>query len=414
MTPLTAEGRAPTRQTYFFLSYAHSAPLLGARTDTDVWVDRFFADLSGEVSRLVSPRPGVEIGFIDQSIPPGADVKAALADALGAAQVFVPLYSPGYFSRSWALGEQESFLTRLLRVAGEPTSPVVPADHVAPVLWIPVPSWEEHPELDAALDLGRDVPEYAENGMRALCMLGAYQQPYQILLGRLARRIVEPTQRIWLRPSRAPTLDVSRRIAANPDFVVTVLAPTRDQPPEGREASWYAERSRLWRPFGARQELPVAEYAASTAERLGLSVHTSDFADAEELFEIRPGVLLIDPWFTELPGGTAALRAAARALPPWVVPLVVTDADDPRDAHRGADLARLVLGVLQDAGATRARWVGRMDEFAGLMPTVVTEARRLYLKHGAVFPAPGPGTRPPSLRDPAPSSFEAPEMPDEH
>ncbi|MFF0154210.1 TIR-like protein FxsC [Micromonospora sp. NPDC005203] len=415
MTPLTAAGAAPTRETYFFLSYAHSAPVRSARTETDVWVRRFFADLSNEVGRLAAPRPGVEIGFIDQHIPPGADVKAALVGALGAAQVFVPLYSPGYFNRPWALGEQKSFLARLLTAAGAGSvPPVVAAEHVAPVLWIPIPSGEAHPELDAALDLGRDVPEYAENGMRALCMLNAYLDQYRVLLGRLARRIVEPTQRIWLRPSRAPALDeVSRQTSADPAFVVAVLAPTRDRPPQGREPSSYAERSSLWRPFGARQELPLAEYAASTAERLGLPVRTTDFVDAEDLLEIRPGVVLIDPWITELPGGVSTLRAAARALPQWAVPLVVTDADDPRDAQRSADLARLALGVLQDAGMTRVRWVGRMGEFAELMPTLVTEARRLYLKHGAVFPASGPGTRPPSLRTPVPSSFKAPEVPDE-
>ncbi|MFF5052553.1 TIR-like protein FxsC [Micromonospora sp. NPDC000663] len=416
MMPRTAAGAAPTRETYFFLSYAHSAPVQSARTDTDVWVGRFFADLSGEVARLASPRPGVEIGFIDQYIPPGADMKAALAGALGAAQVFVPLYSPGYFNRPWALGEQESFLARLDAAADAGSVPaVVPSQHVVPVLWIPVPSWEDHPELDAALDLGRDVPAYAENGMRALCMLGAYRRQYQLLLGRLAWRIVEPTRRFWLRPSRAPALDeVSWQASADPAFVVAVLAPTRDQLPEGRQASSYADRSLLWRPFGARQELPLAEYVASTAERLGLPVRTTDFADAEDLLEIRPGVVLIDPWITERPEGLAALRAAARALPPWAVPLLVTDADDPRDAHRGADLARLALGVLQDSGATRARWVGRMDELAGLMPTLVTEARRLYLKHGAVFPASVPNTRPPSLRTPVSPPIEAPEMPDEH
>ncbi|WP_433537625.1 TIR-like protein FxsC [Micromonospora sp. CA-249363] len=415
MMPRTAAGTAPTRETYFFLSYAHSAPVQSARTDTDIWVGRFFADLSGEVGRLAAPRPGVEIGFIDQHIPPGADVKAALAGALGAAQVFVPLYSPGYFNRPWALGEQESFLARLGTVAdAAPVPPVVPAEHVVPVLWIPVPSWDNHPELGSALDLGRDVPAYAENGMRALCMLGAYREQYQLLLRRLARRIVEPTRRFWLRPSRAPDLDeVSRQTSADPAFVVAVLAPTWDQPPKGREASSYADRSRLWRPFGARQELPLADYAASTAERLGLPVRTTDFADAEDLLEVRPGLVLIDPWITERPGGVAALRAAARALPPWAVPLLVTDADDPRDAQRGADLARLALGVLQDSGVTRARWVGRMDEFAGLIPALVTEARRLYLKHGAVFPAAVPSTRPPSLRTSVSSSFEAPEMPDE-
>ncbi|MEK8107506.1 hypothetical protein NKG94_24625 [Micromonospora sp. M12] len=78
----------------------------GARADADVWVGQFFTDLTDEVRRQARPVAGMRIGFFDQHIPLGADWKAALAEALGDAEVFVPLYSPGYFSRPWALGSR--------------------------------------------------------------------------------------------------------------------------------------------------------------------------------------------------------------------------------------------------------------------------------------------------------------------
>ncbi|MBQ0897072.1 TIR domain-containing protein [Micromonospora sp. U56] len=408
MTPLTAAEKASARGTYFFLSYAHSAPAPSARTDTDVWVGQLFTDLSEEVARQAQPASGMRIGFFDQHIPQGADWKTALAGALGSAEVFVPLYSPGYFNRPWAMREQESFRARLA-AAGAVRS----AAHLLPVLWIPFPSWESRPELDAALDLGQDVPGYAENGLRALCMLAPYRAEYLAVLRRLAQRIVDATERQPLGPSRVPGLEeVTREPATDPAFVVAVLAPTRHGLPEGRDAAGYGTLSRLWRPFGDRQELPVAEYAASTAERLGLPARTTDFADAEELLDSRPVVVLVDPWVTELPNGATDLAAAARAFPPWVVPVVVTDADDPRDGPRGADLARRALTLLQDAGVPRVRWVGRVAEFTDLMPTLVTEARRQYLKNGPVFPPAGP-SRPPSLRTTVPHRFEPTEKTDE-
>ncbi|SCF39773.1 TIR-like protein FxsC [Micromonospora mirobrigensis] len=378
--------------TYFFLSYAHSAPPQGARTDTDVWVRRFFTDLSAAVAERARPTPGMRIGFFDQHIPVGADWKAALAEAISGAQVFVPLYSPGYFRRPWALGEQESFRARLAAAgaAGDP------AGHVAPVLWIPFPYGESGPELAAALERGRRIPGYAENGVRALCMLSAYADPYQDLLEGLARHIVDVAERHPLAPSRAPGLDeVARPVPGDPDLVVAVLAPTRDRLPPGRAVGPYAGTGRSWRPFGDQQELPVAEYAASTAERLGLSARTVDFDGAGELLDRRPAVLLIDPWLAAAPGAVGSLVGAVRGLRPWVVPLVVTDGDDPQDATR---LAEDVTDMLHNAGVPQVKQARSVTEFAGLIPALVTEARRQYLKHGPVTEFPPPPQPPPSLR----------------
>ncbi|MET7706684.1 TIR-like protein FxsC [Micromonospora sp. NPDC005413] len=398
MSPAPDRRRSAARGTYFFLSYAHSAPRQGARADADVWVGQFFADLTDEVRRQAQPVAGMRIGFFDQHIPLGADWKAALAEALGDAEVFVPLYSPGYFSRPWALGEQESFRARL--AAAGPAR--VAAGHLTPVLWIPFPPWESHPELDGALDLGRDVPEYAEDGLRAFCMLASYREQYELLLSRLAGQIVHTAERRPLGPSRAPGLDeVTRPASTDPDFVVAVLAPTQDHLPIDRDPAGYAASGRLWRPYGRRQELPAAEYAASTAERLGLSARTEDFAQAADLLDRRPAVLLVDPWIAAAPDAPGALASMLHGLREWVVPLVVTDEDDTQDATRWATE---VTQLLQDAGLPQVKRACSMPEFVDLMPALVTEARRQFLKHGPVVPFEPPPEPVPSLRDGLPAA----------
>ncbi|MFG1913485.1 TIR-like protein FxsC [Micromonospora sp. NPDC048898] len=398
MSPPGDRRRPAARGTYFFLSYAHSAPAPGARADADVWVGQFFTDLADEVRRQARPVAGMRIGFFDQHIPLGADWKAALAEALGDAEVFVPLYSPGYFSRPWALGEQESFRARLA-AAG---SARLTAGHLSPVLWIPFPPWEAHPELDGALDLGRDVPEYAEDGLRAFCMLASYRAQYELLLSRLASRIVHTAERRPLGPSRAPGLDeVARPSPSDPDFVVAVLAPTRDRLPANRDPAGYAASGRLWRPYGRRQELPAAEYAVSTAERLGLSARTEDFPQAAGLLDHRPAVLLVDPWVAAAPDASAILAGMLHGLREWVVPLVVTDDDDTQDAtHWATEVTRL----LHDAGLPQVKRACSMPEFVDLMPALVTEARRQFLKYGPVVPFEPPPEPVPSLRDGLPAA----------
>src|SRR4051794_16905289 len=99
---------ATQERCHFFLSYAHSAPLsadVRPDTDTDTWVRRCFEDLSGEVGRLLSRDPR-GVGFVDYLAEPGADWKAVQTEMLGRAEVFVPLYSPGYFNKSWPMRER--------------------------------------------------------------------------------------------------------------------------------------------------------------------------------------------------------------------------------------------------------------------------------------------------------------------
>ncbi|MEW2385693.1 TIR-like protein FxsC [Micromonospora sp. NPDC047707] len=373
-------GSRAGRETYFFLSYAHSVPLsAAARPDTDYWVSRFFQDLHAAVQRGARRAGDLDIGFFDGLVAPGADLKQALTDALSLTHVFVPLYSPNYFSNAWAVGERAAFRSRL--------GLLPPADagrHILPVLWIPFPPWDDRPEMAEAVELVGGPAEYAENGLRALCKLSAYRRQYDLVLSALAERIIAVTETAPLRRSRAAPLGAARvEDRGDPALVVTALAG-----PDGRQ----------WRPFAGRHVLTIADYVAATAQRLGLPTRVVEFAGARDHAPDSPTVLLID---AEL--GAAAVREAVAGLPRWVVPLVVAGADAaPGGAARAAG-ADEIDAALREARFPEVRPVHGVDEFERSAPLLVIEARKQFLRHGPLYPQDTPGAPRPSLRPTDPS-----------
>ncbi|BCB85355.1 TIR-like protein FxsC [Phytohabitans suffuscus] len=388
-----ASPRRAGQGSYFFLSYAHSPP--GVQTpgqpyaSVDPWVHTFFRDLVEAVEHRAIPRVGIRPGFIDHEVDPGSDWNATLTEALGAAEVFVPLYSPSYFKNPWPMKEHAAFRQRLAASSSGESG-----DRIIPVLWIPFPPWDSPLEVQPAMALGEDVPEYQENGLRALCMLSYYRDQYRQLVDRLADRIVAAVRDSALTPTSDLVLERIPAPDASPKFVASVLAPTWSSPSAALRPGVYGAASRAWRPFAGDQVLPAAEYVASTAERLGLlPTRIADFAASEDLFHAYPTVLLIDPLTMETDDGEEALLSVAKALPPWVRPLVVVDEAAP-DSTRADRLAAEAVDMLLRAGVANPARVSQLQEFVDIMPNLVTEARRQFLKHGPVS-APGgdPGVR---------------------
>lgn len=366
----------PRRETYFFLSYAHSVPLSATpRPDTDYWVSRFFQDLAAAVRRGATRTGDRDAGFFDGLVSPGADLRQTLTEALSLTHVFVPLHSPNYFRNAWALGERESFRSRLTRLA-----PARADRHLLPVLWLPLPSWGDRPETTRALDVVADAgdrADYAENGLRALCKLSAYRRQYESVLAALAERIVAVTETQPLPRSRAATL-ASHPVADSdgPALVVTTLT----------------DHAR-WRPYAGQHELAVADYVAATAERLGLPTRVVDLAQARALAPENPTVVLVDA-----AAGAAAARSVLEGLPRWVVPLVIAAGHE-----RGEPAPESIAGTLQDAGFPRVLPARAIEEFERCAPLLVIEARKQFLRHGPVEPPEGAATPKPSLRAVQPS-----------
>jgi FxsC-like protein len=396
-----APGAVALRASYFFLSYAHSPPLAGTPPAAhDRWVRTFFRDLTDAVNRLGS-RPELAPGFFDQQIPLGSNWRAAFARALSAAAVFVPLYSPGYFARSWPGREWACFERRMIDAGVKD-----PQGRFAPVLWIPLRPGENHTGLDQALALGAPESAYADNGLRALLRLAPYSESYKNIVERLAGRIVELAEKAPLTPSAVPDIDKVqspfREFARAAVFVVIVAAPPG--PPSEGDDGGEGVNPVAWRPFAEIQELSLAEYATTVAEQLDFAVVVADLADAEGQLARNPGVILIDPRYVADENGLRELRRVADHLPPWMLPVLVVNPG--ADRHE-AELAQRVRVILDRSQLTRTptaaqavAGVTSLEQFADLMPFLIAEAERQYLRRGPTTRSTArPGSRPRLLGD---------------
>src|ERR1700722_204940 len=218
---MNAAARDDAFRVCFYLSHASSPPLAGGTgTAPDMWVRAFFDDLTRAV-KLTVPG-GAVTGYYDQQLPFGPqDRDAALRRAIGPADVFVPLYSPNYLSRSrpgqeWACFEQR------LTAAGISD----PMQQIAPVLWVPMLAGQRPPGLRQAEDLAPPEAsgEYLDNGLMALMRLELYRRSYELVVGRLADRIATIARQAPLVPSPVP--DIARtqsKFAPSPEAEAAVF-----------------------------------------------------------------------------------------------------------------------------------------------------------------------------------------------
>jgi FxsC-like protein len=365
---------------YFFLSYARSDPLAGNPDEKpDQLVETFFGDLTNAV-RDASGSEGV-VGFFDQDIPVGSDWKQFTTRALSAAQVFVPLYSVAYLTNSWPGRELTCFKKRVEQ-AGRKN----PERRFVPVLWAPLAGVQDPPGLREALAHGVTVPDYADNGLRALLKLRSYGDSYRAVLNWLAKRIVEIAERDPIEsvePSKVGDIEKAQSAfpAARPlpVFNIEVIAPTAASSPSGRDPLAYGETAALWRPFPG-QKLPLAEYARQLIERFDFDVRVGTGTSPARQ---RPGIIVIDPAFIADESGRDMLRAIAGALPRWVLPLVVVASND----ERTRELSAGVLDILSKAKALptersgqAAHGVESLDDFVSTVPVLVAEAERQYFR----------------------------------
>lgn len=402
---------------YFFLSYAHSPPLAGSQqADPDQWVRSFFRDLTDSVERHSAPQSGLAPGFFDQNIPPSADWKASLTRALSSAEVFVPLYSPGYFARSWPGREWACFSQRMLQAGADPEQ------RLAPVLWIPLPGDEQRPGLQLAMELGASEGPYAENGLRALLRLSQYRASYRLVVDRLAAKIVHLAETVPVAPSAAPDInDVPSAFTAETSaavFTVAVAAPALPDLPADRNPAGYGDRSLDWRAYPEDQELSLAEYAAQVTEQLDFAVVIEGIDKTGDSPGSMPGVILIDPWFVADNRRLNALQSVVRGLPSWVLPLLVLGSVGDARAAELAERVRVILGEAAVARTEAARHatkgVSSLKEFVSLMPILVAEAERQYFRYGPVLRSTArPGSRPRLAGDGRPASSAAPQLSEE-
>lgn len=169
----------------FFLSYA--------RLDRDKYLKRFYNDLAQEVRTLT----GIEqqhAGFFDaQDIEPGDEWPHKLAEGLQTSRVFVPLYSPTYFTREYCGKEWKVFRSRIDMHIEQPVLSVPRPSFILPVLWVPEDKLPNPlPYAVTGIQYNHDDfgEAYAKAGLRQLMLLKKYRDKYHEFVGRFADKII--------------------------------------------------------------------------------------------------------------------------------------------------------------------------------------------------------------------------------
>jgi FxsC-like protein len=385
---------------YFFLSYARSDPLAGnPGEDPDKLVEEFFYDLTSAVRMQSSSVDNAFPGFIDRNIPVESDWKEFTTRALSAAQVFVPLYSVAYVTKSWPGRELTCFKNRVTQASRED-----PVHRMVPVLWAPLPGQQDPPGLRESLSLSVTEPDYAVNGLLALLRREPYHDKYWAVVTQLAARIVELAERDPIEPVEPSQVgDIEKALSEFPPerklpvFSIEVAALSAASAPGGTDPRTYGETPEEWRPFVGQQQ-PLAEYARQLTARFDFNVHVSPARLGLKKDERRPGILVIDPGFIANGDGADRLKEIAKTLPRWVLPLVILPSDDIRTRELAAgvlDILTIAKALPTERSSRAAHGVNSLDEFVSIIPVLVAEAERQYFRYrrSPILP-PAEGGRP--------------------
>jgi FxsC-like protein len=333
---------------YFFLSYA--------RGDDDLFVKRFFDDLSAEVRVLAGVDPGQDVGFLDsQSIEVGMQWKIRMAEALSESRCFIALCTPRYFLSKYCGSEWSAFEDRLRRY--EASSRVSP-NCLMPLEWCAlddVPEAAEHYQRSNN-ELGT---EHATDGIRQLIRLNSNRDDYRRLLSALARKIVRLARTHALPPLPQNTMIESFPTAFPPaapgdiedgphgpvragtftlkggGFVhFVVAAASREEMQDHREnIDYYGNAAEDWSPYRPERDEALAALAMDIAGRRSFQSQVAGLTELHSLI-MRANrrnevvVLLVDAWATRIDEPREMLMDYDRSNEPTtavLIPISQTD-----------------------------------------------------------------------------------------
>lgn len=397
-----------------------------------------FKDLCADVLALTAHPRGTPVGFLDREMRSGEGWPDRLSENLAHCRVFVPLYSPRYFSSEPCGREWFTFAERI-REARDAGLGDIPA--IVPVLWTGGVDLENVPESVRQIQVDRTKfgERYASYGIYGLIKLKRLRDEYEEAVFGLAQRIVHVAETTPL-PSSRPRPYESTHSAFRPHgegprrIHVTVVAPSRGSVPEGRDASPYGEDATEWNPYHSESRRPLSTLAEELIRSLDYRITVSDFdvpdpgaeglttagtdADAGgQPAEGHPGILLLDRWALLDKERRHRLKTFDAAAHPWVGAIVPWNRLDLQ--CRGEQGERLkeeledTLPLILERGRRAKCWaaingVPTLKQFTEVLPVVVAQATRQYLRHAKAHPPPGPTTPRPRL------SLAQPTDPDAH
>ena len=415
----------------FFFSYAHSPQDDQGGTDPDVWVDKLYRDLSNHVKGLAELPRGASPGFIDRQLRQGDEWPDQLANALATCRVFVPVYSRRYFRSVHCGKEWFAFAMRRVNYKSRNGGPV---DAIIPALWIPLP---DGMLPNAASSVQYNSPDfdplYGEHGFYGIMKVRRWRDIYDEAVYLLARRIVAASE---LKPPVPPSLIPYEALspafgesddvgvgAGDKPLRITVVAPGRDELPDGRDHGYYGDDFSNWNPYYGDAVRPLAAHAADVAKSLSYTPTVGDlFQHEPELMRREPPpsgpqVLLIDPYATLVPTSREILQKLDALNTPWVQVIVVWSE---RDLQMNADRDRLTAALhsalphkLTEGRAKSVlalRGTRSLEEFSRMLPPVIAASGRQYLRIASVHLP----QEPPTPQEPAnPADPEEPQGPQE-
>jgi FxsC-like protein len=348
MQSVPSIGAPPTVHPVFFVSRAGPG-------EGDGLFERFFADLRRCVAARLDLPDDPDLGF---AVEPTSSPRR-LAQALAVCRVFVPLWSPPYFTDA-RCGKAWTVFEGRVKALGGPC----PERYFAPVTWKPVsPGMMPYPARAVDRADGRDERPEEARGLHAL-MSDAFDEPTDRRESKagggepLYRRVVDGVAdavadscREPLGPTEPADLDRARNAFAKPrpslGLRVVILAPTSGRLPEGRSGKGrYGPGPLDWAPYGDR---PLAEEVALVTEGLCYQLDLVAFDEVSRdllspgaAAEAEPTLLLIDNWSLLDAERRRQVDAYARPDRLWHRFMVVRDPEDPETRLHLARLQAVV------------------------------------------------------------------------
>ncbi|WP_406435779.1 TIR-like protein FxsC [Streptomyces sp. NBC_00631] len=409
----------PHKRPYFFLSYAHTPPWGPGGDDPDHWVRVLFNDLCSHIMALTDLPAGCPAGFMDREMRSGEGWPEKLSENLATCRVFVPLFSPRYFSSEMCGREWYAFHERMLNAR---TTGAATASAIVPALWTRVdmrelPDSVRHIHVENVSSSGR----YLSNGIYGLIKLSRLRDEYDETVFGLAERIVQAARESGLPPGRPrdyeSTPSAFKPRGTGPRHIrLTVLAPTRDTVPADRDPRSYGDDALDWNPYYAESARPLPAFAEELIRSLDYRVTVSSFDDENLTGDADdvpgPTILLVDQWALGDEERRSRLRTFDAYASPWVSAIVPRSrADLQNHGEHGRRLAgeleRVMPTALERARRSDTRiavnGVPTLKSFTRVLPEVVAYTTRQFLKNTVGLPL-DPHVPRPRLAAPHPSS----------
>ncbi|GAA3253167.1 TIR-like protein FxsC [Nonomuraea helvata] len=392
MSPSGGIGQVP----YFFLSYAHAPDddSMGGG-DPDRWVHRLFLELCTDLLQITGLEKASHAGFMDRRLRLGEQWSHEVSRALATCRVFVPLYSPRYFS-SEHCGKEWSAIQ--LRLAAHPAEP---PPVIIPIMWTTIES-SSMPECATKI-------QFHENGMRSHDLQGGLYGIIKVSSRRAAREkvILQLARRIREVAESSPLLEARDF----PDYTtlpnafvgykssrtikVTVVAPDIDHLPEGRTPYYYGKMPHEWSPYRREgNHRPLVSELAEFARIRGIDTEVAplDMPDGEQ--PDAPGVVLVDPWATQVPDMRDTLSKFGSSGARWFPVMVPWNDEDAQTSSAEPQLRRSLAQVIPgDCGEPAAHDVRSLDDLRQKMPKMLARASERFLQTAQVNSPPS-GRRP--------------------